>query len=263
MSTENLEFLNNALKYLGFGENAPLNTALEERIAEGAPSFELETDNSFDGETLLSARLFFRRAKNLLDERYFLNKYEAHLQHPGTPEKDIKRMFYIESSCRGVTFKQAFNLLQGRFVQRQIVDQNGDKHQWWLYLEPKLMDRDGYHYLRFIKLQFDLEKALEKYPIREAATAEGVDRICRSLRRGNLQTVTFVHESGKVESRLLYANPSKGVIGNIAVATSARQKKGNAFAITELPEIEHPTGDPISESALEEEPTRSRKKAHL
>lgn len=267
MSTENLDFLNNALKYLGFGENSLLNSSLEERIAEGAPGFELYTDNSFDGETLLSAKLFFRRGKDLHTERYFFNKYEAILQYPGKPEKDVTKMFYIERSCRGVTFKQAFNLLQGRYIQRRIVDQNKDTHDRWFHLEPKVKDRDGYLYLREIKQQFDLEKALDKYPIRETSFPEARDRICSSLRRGNLVPVTFVHESGKVEGRLLYANPVRGVISNVAEATGARQKKGSTFPITELPEIDHPGGDAISASILEEEPAPAsapaRKKAHL
>ncbi len=261
--SENLDFLHNALKYLGFGEHTQLNQDLEDHVTQGRQSFELETEAHFDSETVLSARLFFRRSKDLNDPRYFLNKYEAHLQYPGKAEMDVVKMFYIESSCRGVTFKQAFNLMQGRYVQRKIVDQNGEKHDRWLHLEPLIKGQDGYRYLRHIKLHFDLDKALERYPIRELNSPEARDWICQSLRRGNLHPVTFVHESGKIESRLLYANPENGVISNVSAATSARPKKGKTFPITELPEIEHPSGDPIRESTLEEEPAPARKRAHL
>src|ERR1700761_1841606 len=150
MTTENLEFLHTALKYLGFGEHTTLNRDREEKISQGAPDFNLETEVSFDGESVLLAKLFYRRGKGQFSERYYLNKYEAQLRYPGKPEKEIRKMFYIESGRRGVTLKQAFNLLQGRYVQRTIVDQNRDKHDWWLFLEPKMFGSDGYIFLRYI-----------------------------------------------------------------------------------------------------------------
>ena len=263
MSNENLEFMHNALKYLGFGEHTLLNQELEDRVHEGAPDFQLETEVSFDGESRISARLYYHRSKNSLTDRYYLNKWEARLVYPGKPEKEARKLFYIESSCRGVTFKQAFNLLQGRYVQRKVVDQNKEKHDWWLFLEPKMFGSDGYTYMRYIKYQFDLDKALDKYPIRELSSPEARERLCTSLRRGNLQQVTFLHENGKTEPRLLYANPDKRLIGNVSMAAGAKQKKGSTYAITELPEIDHPSGDAISESTLEEEPAQALKKAHL
>jgi hypothetical protein len=263
MQQKNLDFLHNALKYLGFGVNTQLNRNLEEHIAQGKPSFELETEISFDGVTRLSARLFFSQSKNKLYDLYFFNKYKAELYDPAEPEKIVQKMFYIEESRLGVTLKQAYNLLQGRFVQRKIVDQNGETYLRWLYLEPKLEDRDGYAFMRQIKQQFDLDKALSIYQIHGLNSQEIRERICSSLRRGNLHPVTIVHESGKSEDLLLYANPINGVISNIAMATGARQKKGNAYEVSELPELEHPGGDPIKESILEEEPVKARKKAHL
>lgn len=265
MEKKYLEYLHSALKYLGFGENTQLNRDLEEHIALEEPSFELETEVSYDGITRLSARLFFSRSKNKQYDVYFFNRYKAHLHDPSKPttEQDVQKMFYIDESRRGVTLKQAYNLLQGRYVHRKIVDQNGDTYFRWLYLEPKVEDTDGFAYMRQIKQQFDLDKALDIYPIQGLNSQEIRDRICSSLRRGNLHPVTIAHESGKSQDLLLYANPVKGVISNIVVATGAKQKKGKPFEITELPELEHPGGDPIKESILEEEPARNRKKAHL
>lgn len=263
MEKKNLDFLHNALKYLGFGVNTPLNREMEEHIALEEPSFELETEVSYDGVTRLSARLFFNRSRNKQYDHYFFNRYMAQLYDPATPEKVAGRMFYIEESRRGVTLKQAYNLLQGRYVQRKIVDQNGEIYLRWLYLEPKLEDRDGFAYLRQIKQQFDLDKALEIYAIQGLNSQEIRDRICNSLRRGNLHPVTISLESGKTQDLMLYANPVKGVVSNIVMATGAKQKKGNAVEIAEMQELEHPGGDPIKESILEDELARPRKKAHL
>lgn len=258
-----MDYLHSALKYLGFGENTLLNRELEAHIAQKEPSFELETTVSFDGETRLSARLYFSQSKNKLYDLYFFNRYKAKLHDPAKPETDREKMFYIDGSRFGVTLKQAYNLLQGRYVQRKVVDQNGEVYVRWLYLEPKLQDTDGYAFMRQIKQQFDLDKALDTYQIRGLNSQVTRERICSSLRRGNLHPVTIDHESGKSQDLLLYANPVNGVISNIVVATGAKQKKANAFEIAELPELEHPGGDAINESTLEEEPVKPRKKAHL
>ena len=263
MSTENLEFLHDSLKYLGFGENNLLNRELDEAFARGQQSFELETAVSFDGETRLSARLYFRRGKDTHSDRYFLNRYEAVLSYPDKPEKDARKMFYIDSGRRGVTLKQAYNLLQGRYVQRKIVDLHGETHLRWLHLEPKLEDTDGFAFMRQIKQQFDLDKALDIYPIPELKSPLIRERICNSLRRGNLHPVTIIHGSGKSEDLLLYANPVHGVISNIVVATGTTQKKEIPLEVNEPPETEHPSGEPIKESILEEEPPKVRRKAHL
>ena len=263
MENKPLDFLHNSLKYLGFGVNTQLNRDLEEHIARAEPSFELETEVSYDGITRLSAQLFFSRSKSEQYDYYFFNRYKAQLYDPATPERIAERMFYIEQSRLGVTLKQAYNLLQGRYVQRKIVDQNGEIFLRWLYLEQNLEDRDGFAFLRQIKQQFDLDKALDIYPIQGLNSQEIRDRLLNSLRRGNLHPVTISLESGKSQDLLLYANPVKGVIGNIVVATGAKQKKGDDLEIAGLPELEHPNGDPIKESILEDEPARPRKKAHL
>ena len=261
MTTEHLIFLHDTLKYLGFGVDTPLNFALDNQIKQGQPSFELETETCFDGESLMTARLFFKRGRDLHKDRYFFNKYEASLHYPDKPENDRKHMFYIEHNRRGVTFKQAYNLLQGRYVQKRIIDQNNDEHVWWLHLER--VGDDGTLYLRYIKRQFDVEKALELYPIRELHFTEFRDRLCRSLRRGNLHPVYFLHEGGKVESKLLYVNPEKGWICNVPVETGSSEQTADSFQNNELPEFEHVDEEAISEDVLEKEPSRSRKKAHL
>jgi hypothetical protein len=261
MTPEHLIFLHDTLKYLGFGVDTPLNFALDNEIKQEQPSFQLETETCFDGESLMTARLFFTRGKDLHKDRYFFNKYEASLHYPDNPENDRKHMFYIENNRRGVTFKQAYNLLQGRYVQKRIIDQNNDEHIWWVHLE-KIGD-DGRLYTRYIKRQFDVEKALEIYPIRELHFADSRERLCRSLRRGNLHAVSLLHQGGKTEPKLLYVNPEKGLICNASVETGSTEQPAGVFQTNELPEFEHADDEAISEEVLEKEPSRSRKKAHL
>lgn len=272
MKQEYLDFLHDTLKYLGFGVDTPLNLELESKIKEELPAFELKTETCFDGESLMSARLFFKQGSEAYKDRYFFNRYEAHLHYISTPDRDRKHIFYIEHNRRGVTFKQAYNLLQGRYVQKRVIDQNNEPHFWWVHLEPE-MGENGGAYLRSIKRYFDLEKALDLYPIQELKYPDGRERICTALRRGNLHPVTFIHENRKTETKLLYANPDKGLICNVAVAMGATEPEADVPSVNETPELEHAGDESISESLLqkegqremegEKEPSRARKKAQL
>ena len=109
----------------------------------------------------------------------------------------------------------------------------------------------------------DLEKALDAYPIRELATPEQKDRICRSLRRGNLQLVTFRHANGSWQSNMIYVNPEKQLICNVGEATSADRQLKPTVPVTQLLEFDKADDDEISEKAPEEEAVRRRKKVVL
>ena len=47
MNTQNLDYLKDNVKYMGFGEQ--LNSALEENIAKGAASFQLSNKTEIKG----------------------------------------------------------------------------------------------------------------------------------------------------------------------------------------------------------------------
>lgn len=263
MKTEHVNFLHETLKYLGFGVNTPLNNALDEQLSREPDAFTLHTEVSFDGETMIEATLFFKRGKGEYTDRYFFNKYDAVLRFLDRPGEERKLTVQIERNRRGITFKQAFNLLQGRYVQRKVVDQNSETHDWWLHLEFKVRAVNGNPYLRYYKGRFDLEKALDAYPIRELATPEQKDRICRSLRRGNLQLVTFRHANGSWQSNMIYVNPEKQLICNVGEATSADRQRKPTVPVTQLLEFDKADDDEISEKAPEEEAVRRRKKVVL
>ena len=59
MKSNLLKYLNDDLKYLGFGENTLLNQQLEENIARGEPEFELYTDAFFEHFVRTEAKLHF------------------------------------------------------------------------------------------------------------------------------------------------------------------------------------------------------------
>jgi hypothetical protein len=189
MTTNNLEFLNNDLKYLGFGERSLLNQHLEAQLLREQASFELYTEAFYNADTKLEAKLYFRRSAK--ENFYFFNKYDALLRYAGEPDKDRAQTFYI-SKGKGFTYKEAFNLLEGRSVYKLLTSRSGIQYYAWVQLNFAEKDRHGnYLYTYFRAGRFDLLEALKKYPILELDIEEMQTNLRRSLERGNLQTVTF------------------------------------------------------------------------
>ncbi len=122
MDSDNLAFLNDSLKYLGFGEKSFLNQHLEQCMARGDVDFQLFTEAFFDDDTKLEARLYFKKGDNNKrnknnTEYYFFSRYDSLLRFIDHPERDRAHTFYINKGS-GVTFKEAFNLLNGRAVYK-------------------------------------------------------------------------------------------------------------------------------------------------
>ncbi len=251
MNHENLLFLQDNLKYLGFGELGPLNNQLEESIGSGVAEFQLYTEACFDENTKLEACLHFRRGDK--NEMYFFNKYEALLRYEDRPGKDMGHTFYINKGA-GITFKEAFNLLQGRAVNKDLTNQEGEKYNAWLQLQ--LEEKDGEKTYRLkpygARYGYDIEKVLEKYPIRELQLEETKKTLIRSLRRGNLQMVTFI-KTGKTVKMMIEANPLYKTI-NIHPLTARQPARSNKKANpSEVEPATVPGPDPDNEGDKEEE----------
>ena len=216
MTTNNLDFLNNDLKFLGFGERSLLNQHLEAQLQREQPSFELFTEAFFDSDTKLEAKLYFSRSAK--ENFYFFNKYDALLRYAGEPDKDRAQTFYINKG-HGITLKEAFNLLQGRAVFKLLTSRSGIQYSAWLQLNFSEKDRhDNYPYNYYRAGRFDLEKALKQYPIRELDYDEMRANLYRALQRGNLQPVTFTGPENKGKY-LVEANPSLNTVNVYPAAT--------------------------------------------
>src|SRR5450755_1970674 len=124
MNNENLEFLQESLKYLGFGEKQYLSKQLTEQIALQQKSFELDFEAFYDADHKLEVTLYFRKSDQL--DMYFFNKYVARLRSGDDPDLDRAQTFYI-SKGSGVTLKESFNLLLGRAVNKNLYNMEGQK----------------------------------------------------------------------------------------------------------------------------------------
>jgi hypothetical protein len=267
-----LQLLHDDLLYMGFGRLTELPQLLEEQVSLDLPSFELFAEAFFDAESKMEATLYFRKGPSeKYGERYYFNRYEAMLRYLGAPDKDRGQTFYLQSG-RGFTFKEAFNLLQGRWVcktvipnpeKKLLIEETDDNYSSWFRLDFTSKTRKGNYYLRYWRGKFDLEGALEVCQIRELDVPGMMDKLCKLLRKGNLPEVHFRHKNGKFEKKLITADPEAKMILNYPAAMWAERKRKTPEEPVELPGLEPAESEEISEAVLEDDLARPFKKAHL
>ena len=186
MQEENVAFLKNNIKYLGFDEK--VGEEMVAQIKEGNPAFYLEASNTYHNKTV-DYKLQFRQSTET--GRYFFNRYEAQLGE-GSENAGRKQLFYVEKG-RGVTAKEAFNLLEGRYVHKSLVNKAGKSYDAHMRLDFGSTDERGYHKTVSYTAAYGykLEETLAKVPIKEMLDPEVREQLIRSLDRGNLQMVTI------------------------------------------------------------------------
>jgi hypothetical protein len=211
MNNDNLSFIRQSIRYLGFGEAMTHNEQLELEMQKGVKEFQLKTAACFDEWSTIQATLYFRRADNY--DMYYFNKYDAFLMYEGDPKRNRMQTFYI-SKGKGVTLKEAFNLLQGRAVYKNLIDPDGLEYNAWLQLSfsERTPNNTNYKIRHFgERYGYDLEKALANYPIRELEDDHMKQNLLYSLRKGNIHPVTFT-KSNKVEKMYIEACPEYKMI---------------------------------------------------
>ena len=117
MNDKNLEYLKSNLKYQGFGEK--LNSELETNMKQGLPEFQLKIQTEYNKEKI-EAVLHFKKSDQ--SDMYFFNRYDATLQK--TNEEKLSQTFYLNKG-NGVTIKEAYNLLNGRAVNKELTSMEG------------------------------------------------------------------------------------------------------------------------------------------
>lgn len=213
MNNENYNYLREQVKMTGFGE--ALESLLKEKMASGEAEFSLGHQIRY-GEKQMDFNLNFSKSKT--QDNYFFNSYDATLTKPG---ETVSTRFYTDSR---VTAKEAFNLLEGRSVEKKynrhekITD--GDKvsykpikdstYNTWLKLD--INDADSNGHFKLDKLSFDMEKKLDALPIKQLLNDDDRAALINSLKKGNLHTVTF-DINGENVTRMISANPRSREIG--------------------------------------------------
>ncbi|RYY89468.1 MAG: hypothetical protein EOO15_06020 [Chitinophagaceae bacterium] len=192
MNEKNYDFLANQVKYTGFGDG--LAEVLKEKLAQGAPEFTLRHEAAF-GTDKTEATLHFRRSNE--SDMYFFNRYDLALKNEKLQEP-LQQSFYISGKQDNITLKEGYNLLSGRAVHKDLTTKEGEGYRAWVQLDFKQSEANGNFKMKQFHeaYGFDLEKALDKHPIKELRIPEDRESLIKSLERGNRQAVTLEAEGG-------------------------------------------------------------------
>ncbi len=202
MNNQNVEFLKKSLLNLGFGEK--LNGELDKAIAAKTPEFKLGLQHEFNGKAV-DYTLHFKAGDN--QDMYFFNKYDAKVNHKDNPEKDAQQTFYINKGS-GITAKEAFNLMEGRAVHKQLFNLEGQKYQAWLTLDNKNLTDTGNHKIKHYheNYGYDVEKVIAGKGIKEMEDPKAKEELMYSLKKGNAQQITVGGLDGD-KKYFIAANP--------------------------------------------------------
>lgn len=207
MNQDNLNYLNNNLKFSGFGD--ALNPEMENNIKKGVPEFTLSHSTEFNNRKI-EATLYFKRGDQ--NEMYFFNKYDAMLKKADGAE--LKQAFYMDKG-RGFTLKEATNLLDGRAVNKDLVNSKGQEYNAWVKLDFENKNDSGNYEKKMYHENFgyDLEKSLAKHSIKELEDPTQKEKLIASLMKGNLQAAT--DQNG--ERIFIAAEPESGKANKVAL----------------------------------------------
>ena len=175
MNEKNLEYLKDNLKYMGFGDG--LTSQLAKEVAAGQPQFQLHFEADMNKKAF-AAVLNFRKSDN--SEMCFFNSYHASLKR--TNGDVVDQVFYLNKG-KGVTAKEAYNLLEGRAVFKELTNKEGQSYHAWLQLDLSKRDKHNNHEVKQFHEHygFNLSEAMQKFPIKEMQEADLRDVLLRSL----------------------------------------------------------------------------------
>ena len=200
MNEQNYAHLRDQVKYLGFGDQH--QEILEQHLRAGKEIFVLTVETELH-KKYFRAALKFRRSTT--SSTYFLNSYRATLRMQNGEKRE--QTFYL-SKGKGITAKEAYNLLDGRAVYRELANRDGQPYHAWIQLDFEQQDRnDNYEFRQFHEnYGFDLTDTLSRYPIEGWGDPAYERDLVGSLQKGNLQPVGLIY-LGRCYPMKVEANP--------------------------------------------------------
>ncbi len=230
MDSKVLSFNENQLKKSGFGE--ALTAELKAKMEQKVPLIEHRFQKEYDGDRL-EVTLYLK--KSSISDYYSLKKFDLQLQKEGLVHT-VKHTFYITDTNFGTnqikaqhikdenryTLKEAYNLLAGRSVYKNLINNDGKQEHAWvkLNLKDESLNSNPENRLFDIKYGFDLEKIINSYSIKGLEYERLKQSLMQSLQSGNIKKVIFVGH-GKQEEQL-YISPNIA-LGSLNVYNKHKQ----------------------------------------
>lgn len=201
MNEKNFDYIKDQIKFTGFGEG--LENELKEKMQKQTPEFQIAHKAKF-GNNDLVAVLHFKKSDQT--DIYFFNSYQISLK-PEQSSEALEQTFYINKE-NNITLKEAFNLMNGRAVNKDLTNKEGEAYNAWVQMDFKQTDNNGNYKMKHFHQNYgyDLNSVLAKHPIKELSNEQDKTRLVDSLQKGNRQSVTFM-QGGNEQKQFIEANP--------------------------------------------------------
>ena len=263
MNQKNFEYLSDQVKFTGFGEG--LENELKEKMQKQTPEFQITHNTKFGNEDV-NATLHFKKSDQT--DMYFFNRYQVSLQPEQSKDK-MEQTFYINKEG-SITLKEAYNLMNGRSVNKDLTSKEGQVYNAWVQMDFKQADNNGNYKLKQFHQNYgyDLVSTLEKHPIKELTYEQDKTRLMDSLQKGNRQSVTFI-QNGSEQKHFIEANPQFKTINiydnNMQRLSSKqghdeRQGQGEQQTTKQNAKNENKQGDADDSDAMPKASSKRRKK---
>ena len=198
---DQVEYLKNQMKYLGFGEGEKLHKDLEKGIKSKNQQFEIKTTSD---KALHGNKADFILKFNKTDSGgIFLNSYNAKLTNEKNEE--ISHNFPVNRE-NTFTAKEAINLLEGRTVKIEFHNPKSDQQETafvqFNFDEPKT-EKGNYLFQNFYKnYGVETDKIVEKSNL-IFDKPEYKENTIKSLEKGNIVKVKFEQDDKIVEGKAI------------------------------------------------------------
>lgn len=201
MNEKNFDYLKDQIKFTGFGEG--LENELKDKMQQQTSEFQIAHKTKF-GNDDLSAVLHFRKSDET--DMYFFNRYQVILK-PEQFSETMEQTFFINKG-NNVTLKEAYNLMNGRAVNKDLTNKEGEVYNAWMQMDFKQTDNSGNYKMKQFHQNYgyELDSILTKHPIKELNSEQDKSRLVESLQKGNRQSVTFI-QGGSEQKQFIEANP--------------------------------------------------------
>ena len=115
-------------------------------------------------------------------------------------KESLEQTFYINKGSN-ITMKEAYNLIEGRSVNKDLTSKEGEVYNSWVQMDFKQSESNGNFKLNHYHQNYgyDLEAVLSKHPIKELETPKYKEDLINSLKKGNLQSATFLKEGNEIK----------------------------------------------------------------
>ncbi len=191
-------------------------------MEQGVPFIQHTLQKQVNGDRL-EATLHLR--KSAISDYYSLKRFDLELQKEGLVGT-IKHSFKITDTNFGTsqvndhhfksedrfTLQEAYNLMAGRSVYKNLIGPEGNKEHAWVSLNFKneSIISNPENKLYNTTYGYDLEKVLSHYSIKELKSEITKLSLIRSLQRGNIKKVTFVGPRKQEDQLYISPNISRG-----------------------------------------------------